>query len=136
LKSDLLQIRYENGTKDDFNSIKKTVENNIYLIDDSVQGKNDAQLFYQNYKIAGTAVLASGYFVPLLIPSLAISIATTAKIPKDENLNFPSASLMQNEKYAKSYRQEAFKIKRKKVWLNFIVTLPLALLGIIYICLK
>jgi hypothetical protein len=136
LKSDLLQVRYENGTKDDFSSIKKTVENNIYLIDDSVQGKNDAQLFYHDYKTAGTAVITTGYLLPLLIPALAISIATTTKIPKDENLNFPSASLMQNEKYANSYRQEALKIKKRKVWLNFIITLPMALYGVMMAILK
>ena len=60
LKSDLLIIKYENGTKDDFSSIKKNVENNIYLIDDSVQGKNDAQRFYNGYKTAGNAVVATG----------------------------------------------------------------------------
>ena len=39
-------------------------------------------------------------------------------IPKDINLNYPSASLMKNEKYANSYRQEAMKIKKRKIWLN------------------
>ena len=46
-------------------------------------------------------------------------IAATSKIPKDENLNYPSISLMQNEQYANSYRQEAKKIKNKKIWKNF-----------------
>ena len=101
--------------------------NNIYLIDDSVQGKNDAQRFYNGYKTAGNAVVATGYFIPLLIPALSISIATTTNVPKDENLNYPSKSLMQNEKYANSYRQEALKIKKRKVWLNFLITLPGAL---------
>ena len=84
LKSDLLIIKYENGTSDDFSSIKKTVENNIYLIDDSIQGKNDAQRFYNGYKTARNAVVATGYIIPLLIPALTISIVTTTKVPKDE----------------------------------------------------
>jgi hypothetical protein len=129
LKSDLLMIKYENGTKDDFSSFKKIEENNLYLIDDAVQGKNDAQRFYNGYKTAGGAVIAIGYFVPLLIPALAISIATTSKIPKDENLNYPNIALMKNEKYANSYRHEALKIKKRKVWLNFAITLPVALYG-------
>ena len=124
LKSDLLMIKYENGTKDDFSSIKKIEGYNLFVIDDSVQGKNDAQRFYNGYKTAGNAVVATGYFLPLLIPALSISIATTTNVPKDENLNYPSKSLMQNEKYANSYRQEALKIKRRKVWLNFLITLP------------
>ena len=136
LKSDLLMIKYENGTKEDFSSIKKIEGNNLFLIDDSVQGKNDAQKFYNGYKTAGTAVITTGYLVPLLIPALAISIATTTKIPKDENLNYPSISLMQNEKYANSYRQEALKIKKRKVWLNFIITLPVALYGVMMFSLK
>ena len=124
LKSDLLMIKYENGTKDDFSSIKKIEGYNLFVIDDSVQGKNDAQRFYNGYKTAGNAVVATGYFLPLLIPALSISIATTKNVPKDENLNYPSKSLMQNEKYANIYRQEALKIKKRKVWLNFLITLP------------
>ena len=136
LKSDLLIIKYENGTKDDFSSIKKIEENNLYVIDDSIQGKNDAQRFYNGYKAAGTAVAATGYFLPILIPALSISLATTTKVPKDENLNYPSNSLMQNEKYANSYRQEALKIKKRKVWLNFIITLPAALYGVMMLSYK
>jgi len=136
LKSDLLIVKYENGTKDDFSSIKKIEENNLYVIDDSVQGKNDAQRFYNGYKTAGNAVVATGYFLPLLIPALSISIATTTNLPKDENLNYPSKSLMQNEKYANSYRQEAQKIKKRKVWLNFLITLPGALYMIMMLSYK
>ena len=127
LKSDLLMIKYENGTNDDFSSIKKIEGNSLFVIDDSVQGKNDAKRFYNGYKTAGKAVVVTGYIIPLLIPALTISIATTTKVPKDENLNYPSNSLMQNEKYANSYRQEALKIKKRKVWLNFLITLPVAL---------
>ena len=136
LKSDLLIIKYENGTKDDFSGIKKIEENNFFALDDSVQGKNDAKRFYNGYKTAGNAVVVTGYIIPILIPALAISIATTSKIPKDENLNYPSKSLMQNEKYANSYRQEALKIKKRKVWLNFIITLPVALYGVMMFSLK
>jgi hypothetical protein len=136
LKSDLLIVKYENGSKDDFSSIKKIEEKNLYIIDDSIQGKNDAKRFYDGYKTAGNAVVATGYFLPLLIPALTISIATTTKVPKDENLNYPSNSLMQNEKYANSYRQEALKIKKRKVWLNFLITLPGALYVMMMIGLK
>jgi hypothetical protein len=129
LKLDLFIIKYENGTKDDLSNIKKNEENNFFALDDSVQGKNDAKRFYNGYKTAGNAVVVTGYIIPILIPALAISIATTSKIPKDENLNYPSISLMRNEKYANSYRQEALKIKKRKVWLNFIITLPVALYG-------
>ena len=136
LKSDLLQIRYENGTKDDFNNIIKKEDTNNAAIDEAVQGKNDAQRFYNGYKTAGTIAFVSN-FTPMLpiIPSLIFSLASTSSsnIPKDINLNYPSASLMENEKYANSYRQEAMKIKKRKIWLNAglgagIIIVPLLIL--------
>jgi hypothetical protein len=136
LKSDLFQIKYENGTKDDFNNIIKKEETNNAAIDEGVQGKNDAQRFYNGYKTAGTIAFVSN-FTPMLpiIPSLIFSLASTSSsnIPKDINLNYPSASLMENEKYANSYRQEAMKIKKRKIWLNAglgagIIIVPLLIL--------
>ena len=136
LKSDLLIIKYENGTKDDFSSIKKIEEYNLSGIDPYIQGKNDAQKFYNGYKTAGTIAFVSN-FTPMLpiIPSLIFSLASTSSsnIPKDINLNYPSASLMENEKYANSYRQEAMKIKKRKIWLNTglgagIIIIPLLIL--------
>jgi len=139
LKTDLLIIKYENGTKEDFSSIKKIEENNFSGIDPYIQGKNDAQRYYKGDKTAGTIVLISNC-IPLvaIIPSLVFYIANTSKIPKDENLNYPSISLMQNEQYANSYRQEAKKIKNKKIWKNFGIGMSLgstvggiALIGLI-----
>ena len=128
LKSDLLMIKYENGTKEDFSSIKKIEEYNLSGIDPYIQGKNDAQRYYKGDKTAGTIVLISN-FIPFvgIIPSLVVSIAATSKIPKDENLNYPSISLMQNEQYANSYRQEAKKIKNQKIWKNFRVGILVSL---------
>ncbi len=120
LKSDLLVIKYENGTKEDFSSIKKIEENNFSALDPSSLGKLDAQRFYTGYKTAATIAFISALPAPIpIIPSLIFSIAATSKIPKDENLNYPSISLMQNEKYANSYQQEAKKIKNRKIWRSF-----------------
>ena len=135
LKSDLLMIKYENGTKDDFSSIKKIEENNFSGYDPYIQGKLDAQRYYKGDKTAGTIAFISNFAYIPVVPSLIFSIAATSKIPKDENLNYPSISLMQNEKYANSYRQEAKKIKNQKIWKNFrvgarIVGSVLLILGI------
>jgi hypothetical protein len=129
LKSDLLLIKYENGTKDDYSNIKKIVENNLMILDDSVQGKLDAQRFYNGSKTAtiiagilpsfGLPLIRMSSALVIIVPSLAFSIATTSKIPKDENLNYPNSSLMRNEKYANSYRHEAKKIKNRKIWTSF-----------------
>ena len=130
LKSDLLIVKYENGTKEDFSSIKKIEENNFSALDPSSLGKLDAQRFYTGYKTAATIALISNFAYIPIIPSLVFSIAATSKIPKDENLNYPSISLMQNEQYANSYRQEAKKIKNRKIWRSFaagsgIITAPI-----------
>ena len=130
LKSDLLIVKYENGTKEDFSSIKKIEENNFSGLDPSSLGKLDAQRFYTGYKTAATIALISNFAYIPIIPSLVFSIAATSKIPKDENLNYPSISLMQNEQYVNSYRQEAKKIKNRKIWRSFaagsgIITAPI-----------
>jgi hypothetical protein len=127
LKSDLLTIKYENGTKEDFSSIKKIEENNFSGLDPSSLGKLDAQRFYTGYKTARAIAGISPYLpifninsgLVLIVPSLVFSIAATSKMPKDENLNYPNVSLMRNEKYANSYRQEAKKIKNRKIWTRF-----------------
>jgi len=53
-------------------------------------------------------------------------------MPSDENLNYPNTSMMKIEKYANSYRAEAMKIKKRKIWINFAAGagfIGLALLG-------
>ena len=131
LKSDLFIIKYENGTGDDFSSIKKIEENNFSALDASFQGKLDAQKFYKGNKngaIAGILALipisvmnkSSSQMFNALIPSLVFATATTLKKPKDENLNYPNIFLMKNEEYANSYRKEAKKIKNRKIWSGFV----------------
>ena len=132
LKSDLLMIKYENGTKEDFSSFKNIEENNFTGYDPSILGKTDAKRFYKYDKNVGAIIIISNFFVLPILPTLVFSIAATSKIPKDKNLNYPSISLMQNEKYADSYRQEAKKIKNRKIWTSFggsIVGLGLLLLS-------
>ena len=51
LKSDLLMIKYENGTKEDFSSIKKIEEKIVFVEDLFIQGQNDAKRFYKYNKI-------------------------------------------------------------------------------------
>ena len=127
LKSDLLMIKYENGTKEDFSSVKKIEEYNLIEVDPYILGKDDAQRFYKGYRPAKfvTVILSilpivgianSGVFLGLLAPPIGFSIAANSKIPKDENLNYPNISFMRNELYANSYRQEAKKIKNRKIW--------------------
>jgi hypothetical protein len=120
LKSDLLMIKYENGTKDDFSSIKKIEEKIVGVENLFIQGQNDAILNYDGYKTAGTTVLLStavpfyGIFIGIA-PALLCYIAK----PKDENLGYPNLNLMKDEQYANGYKQKAKQIKNKKVLRNY-----------------
>ncbi len=126
LKSDLLMIKYENGTTDDFSSIKKIEVADFSALDASFQGKIDARKFYtgnKNGAIASVLALipisvmnSSSKMFNAMIPSLVFATAASSKKPKDENLNYPNISLMENEDYANSYRKEAKKIKNRKIW--------------------
>ena len=121
LKSDLLIIKYENGIKDDFSSIKKIEEKVVGFENLFIQGQNDAILNYQGYKTAGTAVLLStAYPFYGIFLGIAPALLSSNSDPKDENLGYPNLDLMKNEQYAKGYRQKAKQIKRKKVITNYV----------------
>ena len=121
LKSDLLIIKYENGIKDDFSSIKKIEEKVVGFENFFIQGQNDAILNYQGYKTAGTAVLLStAYPFYGIFLGIAPALLSSNSDPKDENLGYPNLDLMKNEQYAKGYKQKAKQIKRKKVITNYV----------------
>ena len=121
LKSDLLIIKYENRTKDDFSSIKKIDEKVVGVENLFVQGQNDAIIHYDGYKTSGTAVLLSSAY-PLygILTGIVPALLTLNSDPKDENLGYPNLNLMKNEEYAKGYKQKAKQIKRKKVITNYV----------------
>ncbi len=120
LRSDVLMIRYENGTKDVFNDEPKPVtvspapNANLYL-----QGQMDASTYYEGYKGAGTGTLIVSLLSPLagLIPAIACSSTR----PRDQKLMYPDADLMKNTNYHNGYTQRAKKIKSKKVWKNWLI---------------
>lgn len=125
LKSEVLMIRYENGTKDIFNeTTTKPVVNSqttsIEITDEdmALKGKEDAQANYRGAKsgagwTAATTILLS----PIIgvIPAVACSSAA----PADENLNYRDNNLMKNTAYSKAYIDQAHKTKKKKVWTSF-----------------
>jgi len=119
LKSDLILIRYENGSNDDLSSINiESPKSDEYQF---IQGYNDAIKYYKSYKLAGTAVFITSAF-PLygwflgVSPALLLSSAT----PLDENLDYPDINLMKNEQYARGYKAQAKNIKRKKIIRNYV----------------
>jgi hypothetical protein len=131
-KSEILEIRYENGTKDIFTEEKKNetvsapTQSNDSLYS---QGQNDASRFYRGYSGAGTATLITGLISPLigLIPAIACSSTS----PEDINLNYPNADLMMKPDYNNGYTQKAKKIKQGKVWGNWGVAFGVNLFAVL-----
>jgi len=81
-------------------------------------GEKDATRYYKGYKGAATGTLVSSIFIPLgLIPAIACS----ATPPAMNNLGYRDQKLMQNSSYYKGYTDQAFTIKKKKVWQNFAI---------------
>lgn len=125
LKSDVILVRYENGSKDVFADEKPIVisQNEVLDEDQSIlNGRQDANRYYKNYSGAGVGTLATGLFLGSVL-ALIPAITTANAVPRDENLQYPSITLMKNPNYARGYTQQAFKIKKERVWNNYIIGL-------------
>jgi hypothetical protein len=118
LKSELLLIRYENGSKDIFNEAKKIESNSTQNEDLYIQGQSDANKYYKGYKSSGTAVISTSLLLSPLVGLVPAVLCSTTE-PQDENLNYPSSELMKKTEYSNGYRQKAKKIKQNKVWKNW-----------------
>jgi len=132
LKSDVLMIRYENGTKDIFieerkiETVSKPTQSSGDLF---IQGQTDASRYYKGYIGAGTGTLITGLVSPLvgLIPAIACSSTQ----PKEINLNYPNADLMKDIDYYNGYTQKSRKIKQGKVWTNWGIAFGANLIAVI-----
>ena len=144
LRSDVLSIRYENGTKDIFNTEKEESGNTpstpasppvlaptpvMSSNDYYMKGQKDATRYYVGYTGAGTGTLVTSLVSPLL--GLVPAIACVATPPKQKNLNFPSAELLKNPDYHRGYDARAKKMKQGKVWTNWGVGLGVNLILVI-----
>ena len=128
LKSEVLMVRYENGTKDIFsetttqtNQTTVNTQPNVEVVsneDMAEKGKEDAIANYRGAKSgAGWTAATTILFSPIIgvIPAVACSSAT----PSDDNLNYRDRDLMKNSTYSKAYIDQAHKTKKKKVWTSF-----------------
>jgi hypothetical protein len=87
------------------------VNDSLYML-----GKKDAGIYYKGYKAAATGTLVTSLFIPFgLIPAIACS----ATPPSTNNLGYRDQQLIKNPSYYAGYTDQAYKIKKKKVWRNF-----------------
>lgn len=131
LKSEIFLIRYENGSKDIFNTSEED-KNNI-IVDNSGdnlfrKGEADASLYYKGHRGAGTGVLLTSLLSPIV--GLIPAIATSASKPRYKSLGFPNEKLMENPDYFMGYTKKAKKIKQGKVWLNWGVAFGVNILAV------
>lgn len=118
-REEIVKLTYQNGTliylteKNPTTKVSGTVNDSMYYA-----GVNDAASYYKGYKAASTGTLLSALVFPLnLIPAIACS----ATPPNDENLGYKDRKLMENPDYNLGYKEQAHKIKKKKVWKNFAI---------------
>jgi hypothetical protein len=121
-KTELLMIRYENGTKDMFtesvNDNKTTISDNTVkqnLEDYATTAMNDAKTNYRGQNSgAGWVVFTTMIASPIL--GIIPAAACASKEPNDRNLNYKSQDLMKIQQYNNAYKIEAHRIKKKNVW--------------------
>ncbi len=136
LKSELLMIRYKNGTKDTFAKENQkqvptppsTVTTQVATVTTPIttdtpidnyceKGKSDAKVYYTGQNSGSGSTSAA----TILLSPLAGSIIYAACFitpPKPENLHYPSVKLYENNDYRTCYTSEAHTIKRKKLGLS------------------
>ena len=119
LKSEIMMIRYENGTKDVFNQKENDkVESEVPKEDLRMKGKRDSEKNYKGKKSGAGWTAATTI---LLSPIIGVipAVACASSEPSDENLNYRDNELMKNYQYNKAYVEKAKKTKKKKVWTSF-----------------
>lgn len=116
-RKEVAKIRYQNGIiimlSDALPARDTTgrIEGDLYM-----RGVSDANIYYQGYKAAGTGSLFSGI---MLLYGAATPIICSLTPPASKNLGFPDQRLMDNWSYRQGYTNQAYKIKKRKVWMNY-----------------
>jgi len=125
LLSDIIMIRYENGTRGIFNVAQNNVEQekksdpsaSLTGAELYFKGQIDAERYYSDYKVAGTGTLIASLLSPLV--GLVPAIACSATKPKEANLNYQDLELAKKPDYLQGYSKKAKRIKQGKVWTNW-----------------
>ena len=136
LKSEVLIIRYKNGTKDVFSNAKDVnsqtvVAEQISENDMFSKGKSDAKAFYRGNNSGYGWTAAATILTSPLLGVIPAAICSSTE-PSDSNLMYPNPALMKSPEYYRSYLNEAHRIKKNKVWKAFGISAG-AWLGLILI---
>ena len=123
---ELLMIRYENGSKDIFTTPQNPVGQIQIVGTDSAyftkRGREDAIANYHGRNSGATWVTITTIYPIPILGGAAVAGICSAQEPKDYNLNYPDSTLIDNPIYTEAYKDQARKIKSKKLWQSFGVT--------------
>lgn len=134
--SDLFMIIYQDGTREVFkkentdeNQLQLPVESNNKKEDITInslfdnqelcfKGQQDAERYYTGYRQAATWTAATTILGGAII-GLIPAIACSSSEPQMSSVTVPNSKLFENSTYYHCYKQEAKRIKSRKVWTNF-----------------
>lgn len=87
-----------------------------------VKGCSDAKVFYEGHHCgAGGAVLCTIFTSP--VGGAIVAGLCSLKSPSMDNLNLPAREYaLNNPMYLRGYKATALKMKRRKLWLSFGIT--------------
>jgi hypothetical protein len=129
--ADIFTIKYPDGRIDttSIHQPKADTNQNWYF-----KGVEDADSNYRGGKYGPIMFFSSLIATPVL--ALYPAIACSKRPPSADHLNIRDNTLLNNPQYMKGYKDEAFDIKTKKVWRNYIagsvICVALALFFILY----
>ncbi len=120
LISQLLLIKYENGTNEVFNKNATSIVSSTSseASDLNFQGKQDALQNYKGKKSGSGWTAATTILFSPIIGVIPAAITTSSE-PEPQNLKAPNIELMKNPNYNTGYTEQAHKTKKKKVWKSF-----------------
>jgi hypothetical protein len=123
-KSDIIFIRYQNGSVDTFSvAVSSKPDKPVVqpLSEMYLKGQQDAELYYKHSKPATTWALM--LTIPLNAIGVIPAVAFSANPPKKENLLCPDQNLLGNPDYLKGYTEKAKDKKGSRVMKNFAIGL-------------
>ena len=118
LKSEILMVRYENGTKDIFNP--SNLQTTIVNPDMCPMGQQDAEKNYSGENSGRGGVFLTTFLLSPLWGLIPAGICSASR-PTDSHLKYPNAEFMKDDNYNKCYKENAYRIKRKKIWTSYAI---------------
>lgn len=131
-KANVARIKYANGTEEVFSETVTEKPTQVIYDNQKVtmisgepqvmyeMGKSEAPVYYRKYRGAGTGTLLPSLLINGLV-GLIPAVACSSTPPKIQNLGIPTADKTNNPDYVRGYREVAYKIKKRKTWMNWAI---------------